>query len=181
MLLEGGADPCLRDNLGGCALLEACRHGHDQIIHMMISSGARFSPNPALLSLILSVSLTLNLNLTPRPSTPTRATTRTHTMTSILGGILGRRLAILACSSLHRNILQSSTLSGVLWGGKTRAVWTGGSCVDLQFSRQILPLFTVLSALHLSTYAGSVARMSKAVWRRLPCCAESVSPVICRC
>lgn len=39
-LLEAGAQPSLKDNLGGSALLEACKHGHDNIVRVLTEAGA---------------------------------------------------------------------------------------------------------------------------------------------
>lgn len=39
-LLEAGAQPNLKDNLGGSALLEACKHGHDNIVRVLTEAGA---------------------------------------------------------------------------------------------------------------------------------------------
>ena len=39
-LLEAGAQPSIKDNFGGSALLEACKHGHDDIVAVLRDAGA---------------------------------------------------------------------------------------------------------------------------------------------
>lgn len=41
MLLRSGANPNLKDNLGSCALLEACKYGHDDLVKLLKQHGAR--------------------------------------------------------------------------------------------------------------------------------------------
>ncbi len=39
-LLAAGAEPSLKDNLGGSALLEACKGGHENLVRVLRDAGA---------------------------------------------------------------------------------------------------------------------------------------------
>ena len=39
ILLAAGANPALADNLGSCALLEACKYGHDDLVNVLVKVG----------------------------------------------------------------------------------------------------------------------------------------------
>ena len=39
-LLDAGAQPSLQDNLGGSALMEACKNGHDNVVSVLHKAGA---------------------------------------------------------------------------------------------------------------------------------------------
>ena len=39
-LLAAGAEPSLKDNLGGSSLLEACKGGHDNLVRVLREAGA---------------------------------------------------------------------------------------------------------------------------------------------
>ena len=39
-LLAAGAEPSLKDNLGGSALQEACKGGHDNLVRVLREAGA---------------------------------------------------------------------------------------------------------------------------------------------
>jgi ankyrin repeat protein len=45
-LLEHGADPNREDGVESCALLEACKCGHDEIIATLVASGGRLGATP---------------------------------------------------------------------------------------------------------------------------------------
>jgi ankyrin repeat protein len=46
MLLSAGANPNIRDNLGGCALQEAVKAGHMDIMNMLVEAGAQLCLSP---------------------------------------------------------------------------------------------------------------------------------------
>jgi ankyrin repeat protein len=46
MLLSAGANPNIKDNLGGCALMEAVKAGQDEIIKMLVAAGAQLCLSP---------------------------------------------------------------------------------------------------------------------------------------
>lgn len=45
-LLGAGADVTARDNFGGCALLEACKGKHGQLIELLVKNGATWVHMP---------------------------------------------------------------------------------------------------------------------------------------
>jgi ankyrin repeat protein len=47
MLLAAGAKPNIKDNLGGCALMEAVKAGQDDIIRLLMAKGATLNLLPA--------------------------------------------------------------------------------------------------------------------------------------
>ena len=46
-LLAAGAEPSLKDNLGGSALLEACKGGHDNLVKVLRDAGAECASSPS--------------------------------------------------------------------------------------------------------------------------------------
>lgn len=44
MLLDAKADAAAKDSMGTCALLEACQHGHDAIIDLLLKDHSLYAP-----------------------------------------------------------------------------------------------------------------------------------------